>query len=97
MGERIQMHLSRVIHSIEKSVVHACDFLHIADITLALFRRNSILMYHSVDGEKPEYLYEITIENFVQQIEYLQKKFDIVPLQGLYLQGKTKKQGGAHF
>jgi peptidoglycan/xylan/chitin deacetylase (PgdA/CDA1 family) len=85
------MHLSRVIHSIEKSVVHACDFLHIADITLALFRRNSILMYHSVDGEKPEYLYEITTENFVQQIEYLQKKFDVVPLQGLYLQGKTRK------
>jgi peptidoglycan/xylan/chitin deacetylase (PgdA/CDA1 family) len=85
------MHLSRVIHSIEKSVVHACDFLHIADITLALFRRNSILMYHSVDGEKPEYLYEITTENFVQQIEYLQKKFDVVPLQGLYLQGETRK------
>jgi peptidoglycan/xylan/chitin deacetylase (PgdA/CDA1 family) len=85
------MHLGRVVRVIERSFVHTCDFFHIADLTLAIFKRSCILMYHSVDGQKPEYLYEISIENFVRQMAYLKKRFDIVPLQGLYLEGETRK------
>jgi peptidoglycan/xylan/chitin deacetylase (PgdA/CDA1 family) len=68
----------------EYTIIKLSDVLRIPDITIAIRKRDYILMYHSVDGTNPEYRYEVTIENFVKHLAYLRKKFKIVPLDQFY-------------
>jgi peptidoglycan/xylan/chitin deacetylase (PgdA/CDA1 family) len=67
------------------------NWFRIADFTLFFRKRSLILMYHSIDGEDAHYRYEIPLSGFVNQIEYIRRKFQVVPLDQIYSHSKSRK------
>jgi peptidoglycan/xylan/chitin deacetylase (PgdA/CDA1 family) len=80
-----------VLEWIERLSVNTANFLHISETILLLQKRKLILMYHSVNGENPQYHYEIMIENFLKQLQFIRQHFEIVTIEQLFRDQKQKK------
>jgi peptidoglycan/xylan/chitin deacetylase (PgdA/CDA1 family) len=80
-----------VLEWIERLSVNTANFLHISETILLLQKRKLILMYHSVNGENPQYHYEIMIENFLKQLQFVRQHFEIVTIEQLFRDQKQKK------
>ena len=78
------------IDNLAHILITIANWFRIADITLFFRKRSLILMYHSVDGEYTQYRYEIPLSSFVSQIEYIRRKFQVVPLDQIYSHSKSK-------
>jgi peptidoglycan/xylan/chitin deacetylase (PgdA/CDA1 family) len=76
--------------ALEEALIYGLDTLHLAEFKLNSFKRDFILMYHSVETERSGYQYAISKENFAKHLEFLKKKVKVVSLEEMFNTAERK-------
>ena len=85
--------MSRVksaVGGLERLIIQSLDVARIAPLATRLRGNDVILTYHAVETTPSGYRYGVAQERFVEQIDYLQRHYEIVSLAELF--GETAKR-----
>ena len=64
-------------------IIKLVSYSKIADLKLKFYRRDIILLYHSVEKNASDYLFSVSLEGFRAHIEILSNYFEMVSLDRL--------------
>jgi peptidoglycan/xylan/chitin deacetylase (PgdA/CDA1 family) len=74
----------RVVLEFKSMIKRLLVYSRVADVKLNSFKRDIVLLYHSVDSGTTHYPLCVSVENFTEQVGFLLSRYKVVSLRELF-------------